>query len=398
MAKSNRVCELCDGVADLYCAADEAHICWTCDAKVHSANFLVARHTRLVLCEICGIQTPWKASGGNPTPLTGLCAECSQGESQDECTTHSHGGVIDTSRVTVRAHPIAGCADSGYESGCSSSKPESCESAVIVEMDLVQTSPCESSISQLSSEDMEGITVDSRGAQGSVSLGIPKSLKRKRSLDCFLPVSVPLSKQIVVSTLEDDMRSVAHGQCECDSTASFSSSTRRVSHANQDPSFEARDWNRPQSQEVESSNRDLTNLLLSSAKRQRVDRTQIRASFTRTQQSAVFSTSRVMRMLAKWHWDLHLSSPGTVPLALRMFRKISRAMAPTVLSNSGMRITLAACLHLASSLDEAQITVPRTSEVAGCAGVSTRKLATAEIHLLALLGWRSFPVRAGSRT
>jgi len=105
-----------------------------------------------------------------------------------------------------------------------------------------------------------------------------------------------------------------------------------------------------------------------------------------------------MRILAKWHWDLHLSSPGTVPLALHMFRKVSRALAPAALSNTGMRVTVAACLRLASGLDEAQITLPKASEVAACAGVSVRRLAMTEIHLLALLGWRRFPVWAGTRT
>jgi hypothetical protein len=102
-------------------------------------------------------------------------------------------------------------------------------------------------------------------------------------------------------------------------------------------------------------------------------------------------------MLAKWHWDLHLSSPGTVPLALRIFRKATRTIALDVLSNSGLRVTLAACLRLAAGFDEAQITVPKASEVAACAGVSTRRLVMTEIQLLAILRWRRCPIWAGVR-
>ncbi|KAG0562124.1 hypothetical protein KC19_9G120300 [Ceratodon purpureus] len=380
-----RGCELCEGEAALYCAADEAHICWECDAKVHGANFLVARHTRAVLCGGCGMATAGKATGATPVPRAGVCAECAQGESQGECASRDEGSVVDAGRVEVRG------VDSGYETGCSSSRGESGLGEVVEEESTVRAEPCES-VSQLSGERVGGVTVDSRSVQASVSTGISKVLKRKR-LDCCSPVAVPQSKQIATRALEDVNRSVSHRQCDCDSTASSSpsnQSNQRAAHASQDPSLET---------SFGFNNRAFGTLSLSSAKRQRMDdRTQMRPSLSRHQQLAALpSTARLMRMLAKWHWDLQLSSPGTVPLALRMYRKVSRALAPAVLSNSGVRVTLAACLRLAAGLDEAQITVPKASEVAACAGVSTRRLAMTEIHLLALLGWRRFPVWAGSR-
>ncbi|KAG2613466.1 B-box zinc finger protein 32-like [Panicum virgatum] len=44
-------CELCGAPAAVHCAADAAFLCAACDAKVHGANFLAARHrrTRLLL-------------------------------------------------------------------------------------------------------------------------------------------------------------------------------------------------------------------------------------------------------------------------------------------------------------------------------------------------------------
>lgn len=217
MAKMQRGCELCDGVAALHCAADDAHICWTCDAKVHSANFLVARHTRSVLCGTCGTPTPWRASGANPTPLTGLCANCSQGESQGECTTHDDGAALDTRRAASRLSPthVVGRSVSGHESGCSTSNAERCDGKV-VEGDTVRAFPCESA-SQLSSEDVEG-TSDS--VQASVFSGISKLLQRKRLNYCS-PGAVPQNKQIVGSALVDVNRSVAHEQVTSSSSLSL---------------------------------------------------------------------------------------------------------------------------------------------------------------------------------
>ncbi|XP_073148402.1 B-box zinc finger protein 32 [Henckelia pumila] len=40
------ICELCDAEAAVFCPSDAANLCCPCDAKVHQANFLVARHFR----------------------------------------------------------------------------------------------------------------------------------------------------------------------------------------------------------------------------------------------------------------------------------------------------------------------------------------------------------------
>ncbi|KAH7278284.1 hypothetical protein KP509_38G034100 [Ceratopteris richardii] len=50
-----RPCELCaTEAARVYCAADEAQLCWDCDLRIHRANFLVARHPRSPICSCCG--------------------------------------------------------------------------------------------------------------------------------------------------------------------------------------------------------------------------------------------------------------------------------------------------------------------------------------------------------
>lgn len=76
MAKTMKECELCELSARMYCESDEASLCWDCDAKVHSANFLVARHCRSLLCQICQSVTAWRASGAKPGPTVSVCDRC----------------------------------------------------------------------------------------------------------------------------------------------------------------------------------------------------------------------------------------------------------------------------------------------------------------------------------
>lgn len=51
---SHKLCELCSAAAAVHCPSDSAYLCFPCDAAVHSANFLVARHLRSSLCSTCG--------------------------------------------------------------------------------------------------------------------------------------------------------------------------------------------------------------------------------------------------------------------------------------------------------------------------------------------------------
>lgn len=71
-----KYCELCKGLARTYCESDQASLCWNCDVKVHGANFLVARHSRTVLCHACQSPTPWKASGAELGVTVSVCESC----------------------------------------------------------------------------------------------------------------------------------------------------------------------------------------------------------------------------------------------------------------------------------------------------------------------------------
>ncbi|KAK7341151.1 hypothetical protein VNO80_24076 [Phaseolus coccineus] len=69
-------CALCEKRAVMLCESDQAKLCWECDEKVHGANFLVAKHSRVLLCRSCHSPTPWKASGTKLTPTVSFCQPC----------------------------------------------------------------------------------------------------------------------------------------------------------------------------------------------------------------------------------------------------------------------------------------------------------------------------------
>lgn len=49
-----KVCEFCKALRPLvYCNADAAYLCLSCDAKVHWANELSGRHLRTLVCNSC---------------------------------------------------------------------------------------------------------------------------------------------------------------------------------------------------------------------------------------------------------------------------------------------------------------------------------------------------------
>ncbi|KAJ4976030.1 hypothetical protein NE237_001136 [Protea cynaroides] len=86
-------CELCNLPARMYCESDQASLCWDCDAKVHCANFLVARHSRNLLCHVCQSPTPWKASGAKLGPTVSVCEKCA-----NNCNGRSERGEVDEER------------------------------------------------------------------------------------------------------------------------------------------------------------------------------------------------------------------------------------------------------------------------------------------------------------
>lgn len=91
--RSRRVCDLCAGAAArVLCESDEAALCWGCDAAVHGANFIVARHARSLLCRTCFSPTAWRASGARVGPAASLCGRCLEREGHRASAERGAGG------------------------------------------------------------------------------------------------------------------------------------------------------------------------------------------------------------------------------------------------------------------------------------------------------------------
>ncbi|CAN0899055.1 Zinc finger protein CONSTANS-LIKE 13 [Linum grandiflorum] len=69
-----RLCDYCNQTtAVLYCRADSARLCLSCDREVHSTNQLFTKHTRCLLCDACDASP---ASIFCQTDRSVLCQNC----------------------------------------------------------------------------------------------------------------------------------------------------------------------------------------------------------------------------------------------------------------------------------------------------------------------------------
>ncbi|KAH7439621.1 hypothetical protein KP509_04G069100 [Ceratopteris richardii] len=117
-------CELCQQPASIYCPWDEANLCDLCDEKVHSANFLVARHTRNILCLRCGKPIHHSVSTGcriqsSLLAQDLLCRSCTLYSNVTPCHEQKSECAVDT------ASTAESCCIDAYEDDHSGSSYES---------------------------------------------------------------------------------------------------------------------------------------------------------------------------------------------------------------------------------------------------------------------------------
>ncbi|PHT90668.1 hypothetical protein T459_05781 [Capsicum annuum] len=93
-------CELCSSIARVYCESDQASLCWDCDARVHTANFLVAKHSRILLCNSCQSLTPWTGTGSKLGPTVSVCQTCFHRNNNDGAQHQHHSNLDDHNNDT----------------------------------------------------------------------------------------------------------------------------------------------------------------------------------------------------------------------------------------------------------------------------------------------------------
>ncbi|KAG1364502.1 B-box zinc finger protein 32 [Cocos nucifera] len=111
--KGRRACELCKRGAAVYCEADAAFLCWACDARVHSANFLVARHLRRIACAEChALDDARVLFGAGSPPIRSLCRSCHRatGPSFSDAASSSDSSCVSTADSAVSESARRGAA------------------------------------------------------------------------------------------------------------------------------------------------------------------------------------------------------------------------------------------------------------------------------------------------
>lgn len=103
-----RVCELCNEEASLYCGSDSAFLCWSCDARVHGANFLVARHVRHTLCSECNGLAGDTFFGVGFQPHRLICRSCSSEVESETSTDHDSKSSSSSCVSTTESAPRKG--------------------------------------------------------------------------------------------------------------------------------------------------------------------------------------------------------------------------------------------------------------------------------------------------
>ncbi|XP_060185053.1 putative zinc finger protein At1g68190 [Lycium barbarum] len=81
-----KTCEFCMLLKPVvYCEADAAHLCLSCDAKVHSANALSNRHPRTLVCEPCGFNLAYIRCSDHQMFM---CRDCDRRHHDDLSSQH----------------------------------------------------------------------------------------------------------------------------------------------------------------------------------------------------------------------------------------------------------------------------------------------------------------------
>ncbi|XP_061992957.1 putative zinc finger protein At1g68190 [Rosa rugosa] len=77
-----KICEFCLASRPVvHCKADAAHLCVSCDAKIHSANAIVNRHHRTVLCDSCNYLSAYvQCLDHNDHRIRLMCHFCDQSQ------------------------------------------------------------------------------------------------------------------------------------------------------------------------------------------------------------------------------------------------------------------------------------------------------------------------------
>ncbi|GJP36767.1 hypothetical protein CLOM_g21240 [Closterium sp. NIES-68] len=441
---SHRSCELCSQPAALRCDADSAFLCASCDAAVHSANFIVLRHARHLLCALCSAPTSWEA----PAPFHHLAGASPSQVVCDSClAVGAVSGIAANAALHTPSSMSANMAASlfplhAYAAALSSSAfapspasnvaaplqapakrhkaaegyPKSLFAGMAGAGDCLPFAqyPLHAKLSQIHVQQQQqqlpslllaGTTL-SQNSLLTANQGLP-TCPLSSSSSSSSSSSPPETLQLFPTAIptEGVTESVTVTPSLTDRPASRQQLVLAESPEVADVAGVVPDLNESLCNENQTVPGSLPSLKpgssrASTGKRHYRDEQVVVADEARTvlQESGAsgqgrnvlgqLAAARLKRVLSSWYSRLALRGPHVSDLAFHIFQKVLRKLQPGRVAADSLRVTLAACMWTAAKLDDNQKTLPKASDVAAVARVPAQRLQAAELDVMKLVGWR----------
>ncbi|CAI5979703.1 unnamed protein product [Closterium sp. NIES-64] len=399
--------------AALRCDADSAFLCATCDAAVHSANFIVLRHSRHLLCALCSSPTSWEA----PLPFHQPAAAAQTQVLCDSCL--AVGAVSGITGNAVFHTPCAMSASMAasllplhtYAAALSSSafvpspplnvapKSQSLakrHKANIEDLLAFSQYPPHAKLSQMQSQQQQLPSLLLAGATLSQnSLGIANqgqhhcplsssssSSSPPETLQLF-PTATPsegatesavVTPSLTNGTLSQQQPALAQACAVADAAGVVPDLNESLCNENQTVPDASTGKRQRQEEQVAGETQNVLGGSCAKGQGRNV--------------LGQLAAARLKRVLSSWYARLALRGPHVSDLAFHIFQKVLRKLQPGRVAADSLRVTLAACMWTAAKLDDNQKTLPRASDVAAVARVPAKRLQAAELEVMKLVDWR----------
>ncbi|KAJ8555967.1 hypothetical protein K7X08_022725 [Anisodus acutangulus] len=168
----------------MYCESDQASLCFNCDSQVHCANFLVAKHSRNLLCHTCQSPTPWAASGPKLNPTLSFCNSCIDNPAAAQLR-NPNGERVEENYQTETDNDNDNDEDEYDDSSDSEIDEEGDDDDGNQVVPLSSTSSPSPARSVSSSGSYEGISAAGYGGGAMVAVCSSSPWKRSRGSDCL---------------------------------------------------------------------------------------------------------------------------------------------------------------------------------------------------------------------
>ncbi|CAI5526448.1 unnamed protein product [Closterium sp. Naga37s-1] len=414
---SHRSCELCTQPAALRCDADSAFLCATCDAAVHSANFIVLRHSRHLLCALCSSPTSWEAPSPFHQPAAVpqtqvLCDSCLAVGAVSGITGNAvfhtpcaMSASMAASLLPLHTYAAALSSSAFVPSPPSNVAPESQIPAKRYKAnteDLLAFSqyPPHAKLSQMPSQQQQqqqqlpslllaGTTL-SQNSLGTANQGqhhCPLSASSSSSsppetLQLF-PTATPsevatesgvVTPSLTNGTLSQQQPALAQARVVADAAGVVPDLNESLCNENQTVPDASTGKRQRQEEQVAGQAQNVLGGSCANGQGRNV--------------LGQLAAARLKRVLSSWYARLALRGPHVSDLAFHIFQKVLRKLQPGRVAADSLRVTLAACMWTAAKLDDNQKTLPRASDVAAVARVPAKRLQAAELEVMKLVDWR----------